>query len=295
MTTDAPISVQAATWYSAQLELAYQAASIIAPHIETIDVGNLKTYTGQYLQPVHSNLMGEYERAVFQTPQITTWTSSLSAYEAPVFVGVLHKTEIQFSPELMGRIVESIGMEMGRRTDKVIVNGINAAYDPEGAIVVDEYFDVQSFSEARNILGMRSARGQIINLLDFVMFNNLLLDERFSSWLFNYNRPLADSYPEPQSDNYFNYQGCAMLKLPNDTPLPKSTAGKVRSFMFTRPCCKLLRGTIPELAGIRSDFQIHRGGWDINTAMRLGFVLEQPMGVVAIESNAGFRPHRENS
>jgi hypothetical protein len=80
------ISMQDAIWYSAQLDHAFQSATRILPHIEVVDIGNNKTYSGQLYERVVSNLVGGSERPIFQSAVIRTYTTTVSAYECPCFL-----------------------------------------------------------------------------------------------------------------------------------------------------------------------------------------------------------------
>jgi hypothetical protein len=91
-----------------------------------------------------------------------------------------------------------------------------------------------------------------------------MTDDRFSNWYFNNTKPLALNYPTPAEDKYFEYQGMLFIKLSAQTPLPKNSAGKTRTFLFSTDSCLFLHGSV------QTQFQVHRGGWDINNRTRLG-------------------------
>lgn len=289
------ISVQDAVWYASLLGKEFQSTSRILPTIEVIHIGDNATYTGQYLDAVRSNIVGNNERPVFQTPQIQTFRATVSAYEAPVFISDVELSNLQFGGEVAGRVMESIGAELGRRADKIFIATLNANYDPDNTIHLEQYYNVQGLSQGRNMLGERAATGRIINLIDYEIFNNLLLDQRFSNWLFNDTRPLAEEYPQGNLDVYMNYQGMLMIKLAGDVKLPKSSGGAKRSLMFTTDSAKFILGSVAPYGGLYGSLishQVHRGGFDINTRIRMSGLVERKEGIIAIESFDGYRPQQ---
>jgi hypothetical protein len=286
------INIQDAIWYAAELGLQFQANTRIMPLVRTIDIGRNRTYTGQYFDQMTSNLVGHGERPVFQTAQIHTYQADVQAWECPCFVEDVSLSTVQFGASVIGKAVSSIGMELGRRADRVFIAGMNAQYDPSNTLDLNGYYSVQGLSQGRNMLGEKAVMGEIINLIDYEQFNNLLTDDKFSSWFFNNNKPLATNYPTPNMDQYFEYQGMKFIKLSAGTPLPKNTAGETRTFMFSKESCAMLHGSVEPygLFGIQIQFQVHRGGWDINNRTRLGFVMEQPAGCLAVEATSNYRP-----
>lgn len=297
-----PVTLQNAVWFSAKLEQQFQSSSIVFKNIDKINIGNNLTYTGQYLTKLHSNLVGEMERPVFATPQIVAYQASVAAYECPVFIGDTTIANVQFSDSIQGKVVEAIGMELGRRADQVVIAGLNGSYNQDYTINYNGYYNVQLLSQARNMLGNMSARGKIINLINFDQYNNLMMDKRYTNGFWNYSRPLAESYPEPNNDNEFNYQGMLFLKLPldislNTIPAHDEVPEKVRMFTFTYECCKAFIGNVAPYGefGVVTQHQVHRGGWDCNSRIRLGFVLEQKEGCVAVECYSGMMPIQEPS
>lgn len=285
------ISAQDAVWYSARLDAAFQARTRIIPQVEVVNIGNNKTYTGQVQQRLVSNAVGEDERPVFQTPALTTYTATVTAYECPCFVSDVSLANVQFGRDVLGRVGESIGNEMGRRADQVFINGISAGYDTDNTISASGYLNVEVISQAYNALGAKAVGGDIVCLIDYDQYNNLLLDERFSNWMYNPSRPLSENNGEPANDYLMRYQGILFVKLANDTPLPLTTAGKRRLFMFSKKSCEFLSGTV-EPYGTNSpivQFQVHRGGYDINNRRRMGFVVTQPEGILAIEVTDGIK------
>ena len=293
-----PVTLQNAVWFSAQLEQQFQASSIVFKNIEVMDIGNNLTWTGQYLTKLHSNLVGELERPVFATPQIVAYQASVAAYECPVFIGDTTIANVQFNDSIQGKVVDGIGLELGRRADQVVIAGLNANYNQDYTLSYDGYYNVQLLSQARNMLGNMSARGEVINLINFDQFNNLMMDQRYTNGFWNYIKPLADAYPQPNYDYEFRYQGMLFLKLPQDIalntiPAHDTVPEKVRMFTFTRDCCKAFIGSVAPYGsrfGVLVQHQVHRGGWDINSRVRLGFVLEQKEGCIAVECNSGMMP-----
>jgi hypothetical protein len=286
------LSMQDAVWYAAQLESEFQASTRILRHVDVIDIGNNKTYTGQVLNQLVSNLVGETERPVFQWPSISTYTASVSAYECPCFIPDVTLSNIQFGGEVLGEVSRSVGAELGRRADRVFISGMNASYDTDCTLSSADYLDVQTLSNARSNLGAKAVRGNIICLLNYDQFSNLLLDQRFSNWFFNDRRPLAEDYGEPAQDYLMRYQGILFIKLSDNTPLPKSAAGKRRLFMFSRESCKFLSGIVEPYGNGAPivQFQVHRGGYDVNTRKRMGFTMTHRDGALALEVTDGLRP-----
>jgi hypothetical protein len=286
------VSIQDAIWFSAELGYQFQTTSRIMPAVRTLDIGRNKTYTGQYVKAMASNAVGNVERPVFQTAQIVAYQADVQAWECPCFVEDVSLSNIQFGASVMGKVVSSIGMELGRRADRIFIAGMNAQYDPSNTLDLNGYYNVQGLSQARNMLGQKAVSGRLINLIDYEQFNNLLTDDRFSNWFFNNDKPLALDYPTPALDQYFNYQGMLFIKLADQTPLPKNAAGETRTFMFSTESCLLLLGSVDPygLFGVQTQFQVHRGGWDINNRTRLGFVLEQTAGCLAVEAQSDYRP-----
>ncbi len=266
------ISLQNAVWYSANLEQSYQSSTRILPHVDVINIGN-KTYTGQVMERLVSNMVGECTRPVFQGATIRTFTATVSAYECPCFVPDTVPDNVQFGREILGKVASSIGLEMGRRADKVFLSGMNAVYDTDNTIDVGGYLDVRTISNAHSKLGAHAVRGEVICLINYDQFSNLLLDDRFSSWFFNANKPLAEDYGEPANDYLMRYQGITFTKLPDDSPLPLSSAGKRRLFMFSRDACKFLSGDVEPYGNSASimQFHVHRGGYDFNNCRRMGY------------------------
>lgn len=286
------ISLQDSIWFSSQLEQAYQSSMRIIPFVDNINIGNNKTYTGQVHQRLASNMVGETMRPVFQGATIRTFTASVSAFECPCFVPDVTLANVQFGREVLGKVGESMGFEMGRRADKVFLSGMNAGYDTDNTLAANGYLDVRTICEARGKLGAKAVRGDVICLINYDQFTNLLMDERFANFFYNTVRPLAQDYGEPASDFILRYQGILFIKLADDTPLPMTLDGKRRLFMFSRDACKFLSGTV-EPYGENApvvQFQVHRGGYDFNTRRRLGFTITQPEGVLAIECNDGLKP-----
>lgn len=285
------LSKQDSTWFSSRLKSAFQSAMRIIPHVDNVNIGNNKTYTGQVHQRLVSNQVGSTERPVFQGVTIRSFTSSVTAFECPCSISDEAMSNVQFGRDILGRVGEDIGYEMGRRADKVFIGGMNAGYDTDNTMIAPNYLDVATISQARSRLGAKAARGEVICLINYDQFSNLLLDERFSSWFFNNTRPLANDYGEPANDYLMKYQGILFIKLADDTPLPMTSEGKRRLFMFTRDSCQFLSGIV-EPYGENSpivQFQVHRGGYDFNFRKRLGFVITQPEGVLAIECNDGLK------
>jgi hypothetical protein len=286
------ISIQDAIWFAAELGYQFQTTSRIMPAVRTLDIGNNKTYTGQYIKSMASNMVGLGERPVFQTAQIVAYQSEVQAWECPCFVEDVSLSNVQFGSSVIGKVVSSIGMELGRRADRVFIAGMNAQYDPSNTLDLGGYYNVQGLSQARNMLGQKAVSGRLINLIDYEQFNNLLTDDKFSNWFFNNTKPLALNYPTPSDDQYFEYQGMLFIKLSDQTPLPKTGGGKTRTFMFSTDSCLFLHGSVEPygLFGVQTQFQVHRGGWDINNRTRIGFVMEQSAGCLAVEAQSNYRP-----
>lgn len=92
------------------------------------------------------------ERPVFQTAQMETYQADVQAWECPCFVKDVSLNNIQFGPSVIGRVVSSIGMEPGRRADKVFISGMNAQLDPSNMLDLGDYYKVQRLSQGRNML-----------------------------------------------------------------------------------------------------------------------------------------------
>jgi hypothetical protein len=286
------ITIQDAIWYSAELGYQFQSNSRIMPAVRTVDIGRNKTYTGQYIKAMSSTAVGSGQRPVFQTAQIVAYQAEVQAWECPCFVEDVSLAQVQFGAGVLGKVASSIGMELGRRADRVFIAGMNAQYDPTNTLDLNNYYCVQGLSQGRNMLGQKAVSGRLVNLIDYEQFNNLLTDEHFSNWFFNNDKPLALDYPVPALDQYFNYQGMLFIKLSDMTPLPKNAGGETRTFMFSTDSCLLLHGSVEPygLFGVQMQFQVHRGGWDINNRTRLGFVMEQSGGCLAVEVTSNYRP-----
>jgi hypothetical protein len=181
---------------------------------------------------------------------------------------------------------------MGRRADRIFISGMNAGYDTENTLTASNYLDVQTISNGRGKLGAKAVRGDVICLINYDQFSNLLLDDRFSSWFFNNTRPLADESGEPASDYLMRYQGILFIKLADDNPLPMNGISKRRLFMFNREACKFFNGTVQPYGNNEPivQFHVHRGGYDFNNRRHMGFTITQPEGVLALETTDGLRP-----
>lgn len=104
--------------------------------------------------------------------------------------------------------------------------------------------------------------GELINLIDCEEFNYLLTNDKFSTWLFNNDKPLALTYLVPAMDQYFDYQDMKFCKLSARMPLSKNANGRTRTFMFSKDSCVMQQGSLEPYGLFRSQmqFQVHRRG-----------------------------------
>jgi hypothetical protein len=129
-----------------------------------------------------SKAAGNEELPVFQTTQIVAYQADVQAWECPCFVEDISLSNIQFGANMMGKAVSSIGMELGRRADRVFLARMNTQYDPSTTLDLNGYSNVQGMSQGRNMLGQKAVSGWLINLIDYEQFNNLLTDDRSLAW-----------------------------------------------------------------------------------------------------------------
>jgi hypothetical protein len=286
-------TLQDAVFYSAQLQLAFQATSLVWGELEEFDIGLNKTFTGQIFQKLQSSMVGEHQRPIFQVPEIVIYDATVNTFECPVFLSDTSTSAIRFAGSVMSSIHVNIGMELGRRADRVVISALNAKYDTSSVVSIPTgtYFDVRAVSQCRALLGARSARGRLITLIDHIQYSNLELDDRFSRWNFNEARPLTWDAGEPFQNNRFVYGGITYLKLPDGIGLPKSSATRTRMFMLTRDSVRCIRGAVsPYNGSVMQQFQVHRGGTDFNCRIRLGCDVPYPEGILAIEADDSLAP-----
>jgi hypothetical protein len=124
------INIQDAIWFAAELCYQFQTTSRIMPAVRTLDLGNNKIYPSHYIKSRASNAVGLGERPVFQTAQIVAYQAEIQASECPCFVEDVSLSNLQFGTSVIGKVVSSIGMELERRADRVLIAEMNAQYDP---------------------------------------------------------------------------------------------------------------------------------------------------------------------
>jgi hypothetical protein len=126
-----------------ELGYQFQTTSRIMPAVRTLDIGNNKTSTGQYIKSLASNMVGLGERPVFQTAQIVAYQAEVRGWECPCFVDDVSLSNVKFGTSVIRKVVTSIGMELGRRADRVSIAGMNAQYDPSNTLDLSGYYNVQ--------------------------------------------------------------------------------------------------------------------------------------------------------
>lgn len=232
---------------------------------------------------VISTRLGYSQEVTGQNPGITVPSAILEKFVTPVYTDSVEELTVNFDAKMES--VRDIGQAMGRRSDQICIDALNAATysatanDQEGVLIAAGAtgFDYSKYTQVVEAFEERGVpMGDRFVAVTAFDFRFLLAQEQFTNFFYSTKRVLDHGM-------LADYLGINFVVIPGMTEggLPTSAADTTRAFAWHRDALGMGVG-----ANFRAEinYVARLTSWLANGVFSAGSVVTDPRGVIAIDN-----------